>query len=407
MRTRIPMGWADLIVAVVLVLLIGAVGISAVTDSRELANRYRCASNLRQIGLAILLYQNDNMQSPPRTVADNADDPKPVWGTPYQANPKLGPGVTTNPFDGGNTAPAANDVTASLYLLMRTEQIASPCFICPSANLRPWDFGGNAENALNWNNWDGNSGLRRHLSYSFQNPFASKAAVQNGFQLKNPDATFALAADMNPGGDAVTTVTLKSSPDEMKNANSLNHNRDGQNVLYGDGHVEVQSTPFAGTNHDNIYTAGGPEIKADERNKAVIAASSVSPSDSILLPTSADIGFKPAPTDSKPLTAGQRDKLKSDIQGKYVAMINGVESPMTVDDKSIKYTVNNLTVEYDYEVIGGSGNTLVVKLVNPDKSKHTRATIELDDGELQITTISSNIDLDYSWKRVNDTTPGK
>jgi hypothetical protein len=90
------MGWADIIVGTCLVLLMGSVGISAIVGGQEYANRAKCASNLHQIGLAILLYQNDNMQANPRTVANNADDPKPVWGTPYQANPRIGPLETTS-----------------------------------------------------------------------------------------------------------------------------------------------------------------------------------------------------------------------------------------------------------------------------------------------------------------------
>jgi prepilin-type processing-associated H-X9-DG protein len=41
----------------------------------------------------------------------------------------------------------------------------------------------------------------------------------------------------------------------MKQANTNNHDKDGQNILYGDGHVAWESNPFVGTNRDNIYTA--------------------------------------------------------------------------------------------------------------------------------------------------------
>ena len=32
----------------------------------------------------------------------------------------------------------------------------------------------------------------------------------------------------------------------MKQANSNNHDKDGQNILYGDGHVAWESNPFVG-----------------------------------------------------------------------------------------------------------------------------------------------------------------
>ncbi len=37
-------------------------------------------------------------------------------------------------------------------------------------------------------------------------------------------------------------------------ANSRNHLKKGQNVLYADGHVTFVTTAFAGYNNDNIYT---------------------------------------------------------------------------------------------------------------------------------------------------------
>ena len=138
----------------------------------------------------------------------------------------------------------------------------------------------------------GNKGITEHLSYSYQNPFPANAAIANGFQLKNPEWNFAIAADMNPGGAAETKVTLQSPANDMTAANSLNHNQSGQNILYGDGHVEWQTTPFSGTHFDNIYTAFGPEIKDPGRTGAVILSSSYDNMDSVLLPTSADLKAK-------------------------------------------------------------------------------------------------------------------
>ena len=39
-----------------------------------------------------------------------------------------------------------------------------------------------------------------------------------------------------------------------KLANSNNHAKKGQNVLYGDGHVDFVTDVFVGRNQDNIYT---------------------------------------------------------------------------------------------------------------------------------------------------------
>jgi hypothetical protein len=37
--------------------------------------------------------------------------------------------------------------------------------------------------------------------------------------------------------------------------NSTNHNGDGQNVLYSDGHARFEKSAYVGINGDNIYTA--------------------------------------------------------------------------------------------------------------------------------------------------------
>ena len=85
----------------------------------------------------------------------------------------------------------------------------------------------------------------------------------------------AIAADMNPGNkptgtagqqDNIKGVDPKSARKDMSDGNSNNHNGDGQNVLYADGHVEFQNTPFCGMQRsgttatdnfrDNIYTSG-------------------------------------------------------------------------------------------------------------------------------------------------------
>ncbi len=69
---------------------------------------------------------------------------------------------------------------------------------------------------------------------------------------------FAVASDINPGttggsNNNVLAVQSNSSTAQMKAGNSNNHDNDGQNVLYGDGHVEFQQNPFVGVARDMIF----------------------------------------------------------------------------------------------------------------------------------------------------------
>jgi prepilin-type processing-associated H-X9-DG protein len=389
MRNRIPLGLSDLLVGVLLTILIGVMTIVQIHASRETANRAKCASNLHQIGLAILLYQNENQQLPARAVMDTSGDPKPVWGTPYEKKTDIGPTADADDFTDNKATPAANDVSASFFLLMRCEQLTPQVFICPSTKQSAWDFGGGSNSAQNWTNWNGNDGIAKHLSYSYENPFASTAALEHGFQLKNPDATFAVASDINPGGEAVTSVKIDSPEEKMKLANSPNHEQEGQNVLFGDGHAEWMNNPFCGTHHDNIFTAGGPEIDEPDRKTAVVAASPTSSTDSILLPSVKDIG-------NAPLTAAEIDKLKQDIKGSYTTTMHGYRALLTVDDKTIQWVTGPLTVKYDYKIAGAKGRGLLLNLTAPDTTSTAVASLKGDELRLEMT---GEFTLDFPWKR--------
>jgi len=270
--------WDLLIVAALIPLaVIGCM--SGMCSSRETANRVKCASNLRQIGQAISLYANDNRGAYPRTFATAGSVVTPVWGTGAAA---------TQPF--GELGLEPNDVTAGLFLLMRTQDIGAEVFVCPSSNGEKWDFGGGNNNALNWSNWEGRAGIKKHLSYSYANPYLDDAAKFTSGGFKSPARAlgqFAIASDMNPGivegGVNILSVTTSSPARDMKNANSSNHDRDGQNVLYDDFHVEFQQNPFVGVKRDNIFTR-----RADSTGFASapgpIGQSPYDTDDSVLLP---------------------------------------------------------------------------------------------------------------------------
>src|SRR5262245_51104430 len=200
--------FADVVVLSLLIVLLSGVFVAAQRAASEEDNRKRCASNLKQIGQAILLYANENKGVYPRT--KYVPDDKPTWGSPYESNPK--PAQPADPF-AGDYAVKPNDVTAALYLLLRTQDITSEQFTCPSARAKRFEFGGGGNTAMNWTNWPGNKGIAAHLSYSYQNPYPSSQAVAGGFRLNNSIfGDFAVLADMNPGTEALLKLTPNSPP---------------------------------------------------------------------------------------------------------------------------------------------------------------------------------------------------
>jgi prepilin-type N-terminal cleavage/methylation domain-containing protein/prepilin-type processing-associated H-X9-DG protein len=260
-RTATTKGFTlvELLVVIGIIALLISILLPSLNRARETANRVKCASNLRQIGQAMLLYSNDNLRIGgqfPRTIYTATAAP--TWGTGVAG----GSATNADPF--GNSAAtnrgvAFNDVTAALFLLLRTQEITSEVFTCPSSNAERWDFGGGTNTATNWVNWNN---FKTNLSYSYQNPYANTTAISAGFKFNNSlGAEFAIASDINPGitvtgaASTVLTVSPTSTARDMRGGNSANHDQEGQNVLYGDGHVEWQQNPFVGTQRDNIFVA--------------------------------------------------------------------------------------------------------------------------------------------------------
>ena len=269
------------------------------------SGRVKCASNLRQVGQAIQLYANVNKGKLPRTVYDGQGG-APTFYTGVDAADPFGPG-----------GPGPNDVTAALFLLVRSVDIGTEPFTCPQAAVgKPWDLGGKRKDRVS--NFPG----RQFIGYGFNNPYPTAAAVAAGLKLDYTlTSDFALAADISPGPPTVVSVKPNSPRREMSRANSPNHKGDGQNVLYADGHVEFQNTPFCGMlRHvppakpfrDNIYTYGAGFGGA--AGVGVVGAG-VDPLDSVVLPY--------APEGPAPFTGGGATPATLLLRGIVAAAVVG------------------------------------------------------------------------------------
>jgi prepilin-type processing-associated H-X9-DG protein len=210
------------------------------------ANRTMCKSNLKQLGTALRIYAVSNRGRYPSLYSRSSDprSAKEVWGGDWDpATFKLRDRDQGRSAGVGTLRPMTSN-THCLWLLVREGHATEDMFICPE------DL--DAEESLtsvssDW--WDFKS--LRSCSYSYQNQLGrtTSGSVAPGVIV---------AADKCPKrpGAMASAGPVKPAAAEWHLQNSPNHFMDGQNVLYGDGHVEWHDTPNCGHGGDNIWTKG-------------------------------------------------------------------------------------------------------------------------------------------------------
>ncbi len=283
----------ELLVVIAIIALLMGLLMPALARVRQIAYRMMCGSNLSGIGKAILVYSNDNDEQFPIAGNRNAR-----WGANghiadfsnqirQQAYGARGDGVT---------------ITSSFYLLIKYADVTPSQFVCKgdvgtkvwkiseggceATGSNPidddtdvWDFGGGAggNTGCTGEVWPGQRcSYMYHMPYYFDQPGKGDewGISYPLVAVSNPGCP--VASDRNPylDNNAMSYIdgcntdeeeeptwvpadsgagTSEHYDDADLTGNSASHQREGQNVLFNDQHVEFCRYPNVGISKDNIW----------------------------------------------------------------------------------------------------------------------------------------------------------
>jgi prepilin-type N-terminal cleavage/methylation domain-containing protein len=276
----------ELLVVIAIIAMLLAILMPALNKVKKIAMRVVCGTNLKGLGTAQNVYANDYNDQ----WTKQGSNPANTWGlfTPGWDDPAKDWKAAT-----------IQSMGTHLYLLVREADVSPKSFVCPASDQRAydgkqdpskttnldlvelWDFGNQVVSGLE------DTGPRNCVSYSLQNPWGSRGA--SGTQ----SAQFAAMADKSPffdnklrdisdGGWGAetymdyarfigeywdTAITVQKY--EIQSANAHPHDRDGQNVLFADGHNEYTKESDVGIRHDNIYTYHNTAVMGSDPEDAI------------------------------------------------------------------------------------------------------------------------------------------
>mgnify|MGYP001580566847 FL=1 len=260
----------ELLVVIAIIALLISILLPSLSRARELSKRLVCSSNVKGIGTSGKIYANENQER---------------WMIPGFAGYKVNNGnidyrndtaQENNITDGGavgffrvqesRQAPGnsqsngteAVSVTRAYWMLVRSGNITTKQFLCPSSPDRE-DPTQDLDLYYDFTAYE-------HISYGYQVPFGPRDTQPR----EGMDNRQIIAADKGPfyvrnqnlesftNGSTNAPLKVDDSPQDWAPWNSSNHggrsNGEGQNCLYADGHASFNRIPHVGIDQDNIYT---------------------------------------------------------------------------------------------------------------------------------------------------------
>ena len=255
----------ELLVVIAIIALLMGILMPALARVRQIAHRVVCGTNLSAIGKAMLIYSNDSDEEFPRAggsgiVLGESDPTCVIWDA---ANEDAA-------FASGKAT-----IGSSFYLLIKYEDMGVKSFICKSDSgtkeFKLSDYANNLPEQDLIYAWDFGPTPNYHCSYSYHVPYSdfalttasgpgmAMAADRNPFIESPYGQTSVIGGAGDDGAGPPEFSVFSHDPDNFdrelaKGGNCFQHQKEGQNVLFADIHVNFEKYSFCGLNDDNIYT---------------------------------------------------------------------------------------------------------------------------------------------------------
>jgi prepilin-type N-terminal cleavage/methylation domain-containing protein len=272
----------ELLVVISIIALLMAILMPALAQVKRLAQRIMCGTNLAAIGKSMVTYASDNEEYFPRSAGRlgrwSATDKITNWDAQATAS------QTAEVAAFGTAGNNYGTITSCFYLLIKYTDGTPKQFICKgdigAVVFKLSDAGTTTtitDLTLVHDFGDFTSTGKypgEYCSYSYHMPFNhSNPTANTNFPLTSASSSASpVAADRNPfidknalnvylDQDGTAHITGEQDPswlnneysDTSKVRNAAAHQREGQNVLYVDTHVDFEKAPNCGIENDNIY----------------------------------------------------------------------------------------------------------------------------------------------------------
>lgn len=287
MAARYRITLIELVAFLVAMVCLCAIIPSTVATTREPRERTMCGTRLNGLYKALNTYSVANREQFP---IYHAGDPSGAVLGFREGDRSTGMGAALD-----------NNITAPWWVIVGDGSVSPENYICPSTFDAADGLTISTTNSATAQLEDTRDFLeRKNLSYSPMNPHHPLVRDRWG---PNTNVDWVFMADNNandypgtpgiPGTRGVRGVpawhTLgkgAAAADVQKAENSPNHGYEGQNLMYGDGHVSFWNDPFQGPGSDNVYayTMDGSNVPP------TIVRTAGGPDDVVLIPLSGNGG---------------------------------------------------------------------------------------------------------------------